>query len=152
MKIINRILAAIVLLSMFYCSSPQNESMTEETNKAPYQLMTVEPGHFHAGLIQKSHLEDLDVTAYVFAPDGPDVEDHLNRVNGYNTREDNPTHWIEEVYLGSDFFEKMIQDRPGNIMLVAGNNAEKTEYIKKAGDMGINVLADKPMAINSEDF
>lgn len=152
MKIINRILAAIVLLSMFYCSSPQNESMAEETSKAPYQLMTVAPGHFHAGLIQKTHLEDLDPTAYVFAPDGPDVEDHLNRVNGYNTREDNPTNWVEEVYLGPDFFEKMIQDRPGNIMLVAGNNAEKTEYIKKAVAMGINVLADKPMAINSEDF
>jgi len=126
--------------------------MEEEKPKAPYQLMTVDPGHFHAGLIQKTHLKDLDSIAFVFAPEGPDVQDHLNRIESYNTRSDNPTHWVEEVYIGADFFEKMLEDRPGNIMLVAGSNARKTQFIKKAVEVGINVLADKPMAINSQDF
>ncbi len=124
----------------------------EDTRTAAYQLMTLDPGHFHAGLIQKTHLKDLDSTVYVFAPEGPDVQDHLKRVNSYNSRADNPTHWVEEVYLGPDFFEKMIQEKPGNIMLVAGSNTKKTQYIKKAIETGINVLADKPMAINSTDF
>ena len=152
MKIFNPVFTALFLLSMLSCSSSKEESMEEETPKAPYQLMTVDPGHFHAGLIQKTHLEDLDATAYVFAPEGPDVQDHLNRIRSYNARVDNPTHWVEEVYVGPDFFEKMIQDRPGNIMLVAGSNAKKTQFIKKAVELGINVLADKPMAINTHDF
>ncbi len=152
MKIVNIVFTAILLLFMLSCSSPKKESMKEETGKAPYQLMTLDPGHFHAGLIQKTHLKDLDDIAYVFAPEGPDVQDHLNRINGYNERADNPTHWVEEVYIGPDFFEKMIQDKPGNIMLVAGNNAKKTQYIKKAIEEGINVLSDKPMSINAVDF
>jgi len=152
MNIVNLVFIPLILLSMLSCTSSKEESMEEETAKAPYQLMTVDPGHFHAGLIQKTHLEDLDATAYVFAPEGPDVQDHLNRVKSYNTRADNPTHWVEEVYVGPDFFEKMIRDRPGNIMLVAGSNAKKTQYIKTAIETGINVLADKPMAINTKDF
>lgn len=121
-------------------------------SKAPYQFMTVDPGHFHAGLVQKSMLDNVDSTVYVYAPAGPDVEDHLNRIKSYNTRADNPTHWNEIVYTGPDFFEKMLEQRPGNIMVVSGNNAKKTEYIHRAIDAGIHVLADKPMVINRENF
>ena len=37
-------------------------------------------------------------------------------------------------------------------MVTAGNNAKKTEYILKCVENGINVLADKPMVINPEEF
>ena len=127
--------------------------MKEETaSAAPFQFMTVDPGHFHSFLIQKSMIEGVDPIAYVYAPEGPDVEEHLNRINSFNTRNENPTNWIEEVYTGPDFFEKMIEEKPGNIMVVSGNNAKKTEYIKKAVEAGINVLADKPMVINNDNF
>ena len=46
----------------------------------------------------------------------------------------------------------MIADKPGNIMIVSGNNAKKTEYIKKTVEAGIHVLADKPMVINIDKF
>ncbi|MDH3651933.1 MAG: Gfo/Idh/MocA family oxidoreductase, partial [Saprospiraceae bacterium] len=91
-------------------------------------------------------------TVYVYAPEGPDVQSHLQRIEAFNTRAENPTNWKEEVYTGPDFFEKMIKDKPGNIMVVSGNNAKKTEYIKKAVEAGIHVLADKPMVINSDNF
>ena len=126
--------------------------MENEATTAPFQFMTLDPGHFHAALVQKMELEDVDPTVYVYAPDGSDVQDHLNRIKGFNTRAENPTNWIEEVYTGPDFFEKMIQDKPGNIMVVSGNNAKKTEYIKETIEAGINVLADKPMVIRSEEF
>ena len=35
-------------------------------------------------------------------------------------------------------------------MFTAGNNQYKTEYIKRAVDAGIHVLADKPMAIDTK--
>ena len=134
------------------CSTSKKETMEEGTSNARYQLMTLDPGHFHAALVQKMQLDDVDPIVYVYAPDGSDVQDHLNRIKGFNTRAENPTSWVEEVYTGPDFFEKMIADKPGNIMVVSGNNAKKTEYIKKTVEAGINVLADKTMVNNSEKF
>jgi predicted dehydrogenase len=142
----------LLMLAFVSCTSSKKDNMENKTSKAPFQIMTLDPGHFHAALVQKMELEDVDSTVYVYAPEGPDVQDHLNRIRGYNTRADNPTHWNEEVYTGPDFFEKMLADRPGNIMVVSGNNAKKTEYIKKTVEAGINVLADKPMVINSNKF
>lgn len=152
MKALKTVLLLCLICSQFCCSSPNKEKVEEIGSKAPYQLMTLDPGHFHAALLQKMKLEDIDPTVNVYAPEGPDVESHLNRIKAFNTRPDNPTNWVQEVYTGSDFFEKMIQEKPGNIMVVSGNNAKKTEYMKKAIEAGINVLADKPMVINSQNF
>jgi len=142
----------LLMLAFVSCTTSKKDNMENETSKAPFQIMTLDPGHFHAALVQKMELDDVDSTVYVYAPEGPDVQDHLNRIRGYNTRAENPTHWIEEVYTGPDFFEKMLSEKPGNIMVVSGNNAKKTEYIKKTVEAGINVLADKPMVINSNKF
>ena len=38
------------------------------------RLMTLDPGHFHAALVQKSSYPQVDPRVHVFAPDGPDVE------------------------------------------------------------------------------
>ncbi|MCH5717286.1 hypothetical protein [Niabella hibiscisoli] len=35
---------------------------------------------------------------------------------------------------------------------MAGNNQKKTEYIFNTVDAGMNVLADKPMVVNSDGF
>ncbi|HZL09205.1 MAG TPA: putative oxidoreductase C-terminal domain-containing protein [Prolixibacteraceae bacterium] len=120
--------------------------------KGEVKLMTLDPGHFHAALIQKSMYDQIDPTVYVFAPEGTDVTDHLARIEGFNTRAENPTSWIEKVYTGDDYLEKMLTEKPGNVMMVAGNNAKKTEYIQKAIDADINVFADKPMVITPEAF
>ncbi len=120
--------------------------------KGEVKIMTLDPGHFHAALVQKSMYEQVDPNVYVFAPEGPDLQDHLKRIEGYNSRTENPTHWIENVYAGPDFFEKMLDEKPGNVVVVSGNNAKKTEYILKTVQAGINVLADKPMAITPGDF
>ncbi len=115
-------------------------------------LMTLDPGHFHAALVQKSMYDQVDPTVYVYGPEGPDVDIHLGRIEGFNSRAENPTSWIEKVYTGPDYLEKMISEKPGNVMMVSGNNERKTEYIKTAIDAGLNVFADKPMVINEDDF
>lgn len=116
------------------------------------KLMTLDPGHFHAGLIQKSMYEQIDPTVYVYAPEGDDVAQHLGRIEAFNKRAEGPTAWVEKVYTGTDYLEKMLTEKPGNVMMVAGNNAKKTEYIQKAVEAGINVFADKPMVITPEAF
>lgn len=153
---LNYLLALAVMLTA--CTGSQKSSQTNEKQnmfsgaKGEVKLMTLDPGHFHAALVQKSMYDQIDPTVYVYAPEGDDVNGHMKLIEGYNTRAENPTAWIEKVYTGADYFEKMIAEKPGNVMMVAGNNSKKTEYIKGAIDAGINVFADKPMAINSEDF
>ncbi|HEX3007942.1 MAG TPA: putative oxidoreductase C-terminal domain-containing protein, partial [Bacteroidales bacterium] len=74
------------------------------------------------------------------------------RVNGYNQRAENPTRWNEVVYTGTDYLEKMIGEKKGNVVVIAGNNQKKIDYIKASVDAGLNVLSDKPMAINTAAF
>lgn len=115
-------------------------------------IMTAAPGHFHAALIQKNMYPMVDSQVYVFAPDGPEVKDYLSRIDAFNRREVNPTSWKTDLYVGEDFFEKMIMQKPGNLVTLAGNNRNKTEYILACIKAGLNVLSDKPMAIESSDF
>ena len=46
----------------------------------------------------------------------------------------------------------MIDDRSGNVVVLAGNNGKKTGYVEAAVEAGINVLSDKPMAIDGKRF
>jgi len=129
-----------------------SSAMSQVKNTDKVRLITLDPGHFHAALVQKTMLPDLDAQVYVYAPKGDDVQSHLDKITAYNERKDEPTRWKEEVYLGDDFFEKMIAEKKGNVVVMAGNNHKKTEYIKKSIDAGFNVLGDKPMAIDKAHF
>jgi len=149
----------MISLIAMNCTGPGGKSKTVESGsgkftgaKGEVRLMILDPGHFHAALIQKSMLDQIDTNVHVFAPEGTDVQDHLSLINRYNLRETDPTRWNEIVYSGPDYLEKMLTEKPGNVMVVSGNNAKKTEYIKKAIDAGINVLADKPMVISPAGF
>ncbi|MDR0726103.1 MAG: Gfo/Idh/MocA family oxidoreductase [Prevotellaceae bacterium] len=132
------------------CDSGQKPSFTGAEGEV--KLITLDPGHFHAALIQKNMYPQVNHEVFVYAPDGDDLNEHLAKIESYNQRQDNPTAWKENVYRGDDFLAKMIADKQGNVLITAGNNRKKTEYIKKAVDAGINVLADKPMAINVDNF
>lgn len=121
-------------------------------NGAHVQLITLDPGHFHAALVQKGMYPGIDPVVYVYAPGGPELKAHLDLIKQYNERKENPAHWEEKVYAGEDYLDKMISDKKGNVVIIAGNNRKKTEYIRKAIDAGMNVLGDKPMAINYKGF
>jgi predicted dehydrogenase len=134
------------------CQNEGESKMKFSGAKGEVKLMSVNPGHFHAALVHKKMYDLISPTSYIYAPETPDLLDHLNRVNGYNTRPANPTSWDLQTYKGTDFFEKMLSQRPGNVVLLAGNNEKKTSYIKGSVDAGINVLSDKPMCIDKKGF
>jgi predicted dehydrogenase len=113
---------------------------------------TLDPGHFHAALVQKKMYDQVNPDVYVYAPEGNDVAEHLKKIDGYNTRQENPTAWKEIVYQGADYFDKMLAEKKGNVVVLAGNNRIKTEYIKKSVEAGLNVLGDKPMVITPKNF
>jgi predicted dehydrogenase len=96
--------------------------------------------------------EQISPDVHVYAPAGPDYLQHIAKINSYNARPVNPTSWNEIVYTGPDFFEKMLSEKAGNVVVLSGNNIKKAEYITKSINAGLNVLADKPMIIRPEDF
>lgn len=116
------------------------------------RLITVDPGHFHAALVQKTMYDQVSPEVHVYAPEGADIQQHLKRISSYNSRVANPASWNEIVYTGKDFFEKMLGEKAGNVVVLSGNNKIKADYIARSIDAGLNVLADKPMIINHSDF
>lgn len=136
------------------CSTNKTGSESAQSSEAneKIKLITVDPGHFHAALVQKSMYANVDSVVHVYAPDGDDLKEHLKKIEGYNSRENNPTQWVQEVYTGADYLAKMLAEKPGNVVVLAGNNKLKTEYIKASVDEKLNVLADKPMAIDTKSF
>jgi predicted dehydrogenase len=149
----------VILLAAVSCNQGKKEETTRQNDLTMFKpiegkvkLMNLDPGHFHAALVQKQMYDQVDPVVYVYAPEGPELESYLNSIHDYNSRTENPTSWELKVYTGGDFLEKMLAEKPGNVMVVSGNNAKKTEYILKAVREGIYVLADKPMVISPEEF
>lgn len=141
----------VILLLCFFISC-QTTKQQEVTDNKTIKLITLDPGHFHAALVQKSMYDNVDSTVRVYAPESADLQMHLKRIEGFNTRPENPTKWKQDVYTGNDYFEKMLEEKAGNVVVISGNNQKKTEYIKRSLEAGLNVLADKPMVINAAGF
>nr|AGT45843.1 putative oxidoreductase [uncultured marine bacterium PPT_M2] len=116
------------------------------------RLMILDPGHFHAALVQKKMSPSIARRVHVYAPDGPELQDYLTRIQGFNSREQDPTQWESIVHATPDYLGALLRERPGNVIVTAGNNRRKTEYVKAAVDAGMHVLADKPMCIDDEGW
>ncbi|HOP58229.1 MAG TPA: putative oxidoreductase C-terminal domain-containing protein [Bacteroidales bacterium] len=150
----------VILVSflLFSCGSGgsgrQSDKKSEKNMDNNYQvhLITVDPGHFHAALVQKTMYDQVSPTVHLYAPEGPDHLQHIDRINSYNNRADNPTNWNTIIYTGDDFFEKMLEEKAGNVVVLSGNNRKKAEYISRSVNAGLNVLADKPVIISPDDF
>lgn len=140
-----------MLIALTACQSKQKKNEFSG-RKGEVKLIVLAPGHFHADLLQKAVSSRISDSVYVYAPKGVELNQYLSRIELYNQRDENPTSWNELVYSGDDFFKKMLTERKGNVVILAGNNKKKTNYIFKSINAGFNVLSDKPMAINKENF
>jgi predicted dehydrogenase len=116
------------------------------------RLMTVDPGHFHAALVQKEMYPGVARRVDVYAPLGWDLFEHLNRVASFNRRAERPTNWDLEVHSSADYFERMLKERPGNVVILSGRNRGKIDRIAASVKSGLNVLADKPWILASADI
>ena len=116
------------------------------------KLTVLAPGHFHAALLQKTMYPNVDATVHVYAEEGPDLADYLQKIAGYNARSAAPTAWRIQVHAGPDFLDRFSAERAGDVVVIAGNNRRKAEFVTRAVAAGMNVLADKPMAIDAAGF
>jgi predicted dehydrogenase len=122
------------------------------TSDPQFRLVILDPGHFHAALVQKKMYAQVSDQVHVYAPEGPEVHDYLTRVESFNQRASDPTRWQTAVHCGPDYVERFVREQAGNVMVTAGNNRRKTEYLKLAADAGFHVLADKPMCIETQGW
>src|SRR5262249_16798023 len=81
-----------------------------------------------------------------------DLIEHLKRIAGYNTRKENPTRWELEVHTSDDYFARMLREKPGNVVVIAGRNQGKIDRIKTSVENGLNALVDKPGVIHASGF
>ncbi|HUF20772.1 MAG TPA: putative oxidoreductase C-terminal domain-containing protein [Burkholderiales bacterium] len=117
---------------------------------ARHTLIVLDPGHFHAALTLRQRHPRLNDDVYVYAGDGPDVEGFLRIVESFNARERNPTRWKLHVYRGADPISRLVAERRGNLVIVAGRNDTKMTSIHRLHAEGFHVLGDKPWLIDIE--
>jgi predicted dehydrogenase len=142
------------LLGMAVLVERPSMSQTAQRDRSTpeVKIITLDPGHFHAALVQKRMYPGVSNRVAVYAPLGFDLTEHLNRIARFNLRGETPTTWELDIHTGPDFFERMLKERPGNAVVISGRNRGKIDRIKACVEAGLNVLADKPWIINSSDL
>lgn len=138
---LNTLLMTFSAIAAVSCAQPQE-----------LEMIVVAPGHFHASLLQKNSLEGVSNTVKVYAQPGSELEAYKSTIEAYNTREENPTSWVLDVYEGEDFLEHIPSSDGNDFAVFAGNNRLKSDYILHCVEKGYHVISDKPMAINAEGF
>jgi hypothetical protein len=119
---------------------------------ADTSLIVVDPGHFHAALLQQQMYPGLSPRVRVLAPLGPDLIDYLGRIARYNGQPKAATDWRLDVHAGTDFLDRLRDEPPGGIAIFSGRNRGKVERIVAALEAGLHVLADKPAIIEREEL
>ena len=141
-------LGIMVLMGFLVASQePGKKGSTDDV-----RLIALDPGHFHAALLQKEMLPGVSSQVAIYAPLGPDLIAHLNRITQFNRRKDNPTSWNLEIYTGPDFFERMLEQHRGNVVVLSGRNRDKIAQIGSCIHENYHVLADKPWIIESSNL
>jgi hypothetical protein len=115
-------------------------------------LVVVDPGHFHAALVQQQMYPELSPLVRVHAPLGQDLVDYLTRIVRYNLRPQAATDWRLAIHTGPDFLDRMRAERPGGIAIFSGRNRGKVDRIIAALESGLHVLADKPAIVEPEEL
>jgi predicted dehydrogenase len=145
-------IAAAVTMAMETRGMEQGGSRPEAPAAAGVRFMTLEPGHFHAALVQKEMYPGVAPEVHVYAPLGPDLLGHLARVSAYNQRPASPTRWQLEVHAGPDPLARMLREKPGNVVVLSGRNAGKIDRVAAAVGAGLHALVDKPWILGSADL
>ena len=113
-----------------------------------HTILILNPGHFHAALVLRESHPDLAKDVFVYSEDGPDLMRFRDLVASFNQRENDPTDWRIHVYTGTEFLQKLIEEKKGDVVVIAGKNDTKMEDIETLSRNGFYVLADKPWLIS----
>lgn len=117
-----------------------------------HTLLFLEPGHFHAALTVSAPHPRLADTIVVYAPDDQERRDFLALVERFNRRATAPTRWRPRVITSADPLPRLVADRRGDVVVLAGRTAGKARTIRRLHEAGFHVLADKPWLAGPGDL
>jgi predicted dehydrogenase len=115
-----------------------------------HRLVFLEPGHFHAALtLRERHpLVSDEIAIYVSTgpgdADGRDAAEFLGLVEAFNRRPVQPTAWRPVIRAGPEPLARLLAERPGDVVVLAGKNDRKMALVRALHDAGLHVLVDKP--------
>jgi len=114
-----------------------------------YTLLFLEPGHFHAALTLRVRNPRVDPTIHLYAGPGLERDSFIALVHSFNARDEQPTNWSIRVHEPSDPERALIEERRGDVVVLAGQNQPKLGTIARLHAAGLHVLADKPWLTDS---
>lgn len=88
----------------------------------------------------------------VYAPECPEQRDFLALVDRFNRRSESPTRWRPVVASSEDPLTRLVEERQGDVVVLAGKNGGKARTIRRLHESGFHVLADKPWLVQREDL
>jgi predicted dehydrogenase len=115
-------------------------------------LLFLDPGHFHAALTLRAPQARANDEVFVYAREGAELRDFLALVERFNRRASNPTRWRPRVTTADDPLARLIQERRGDVVVLAGRNGGKARTIRRLHEAGFHVLADKPWLVEPADL
>jgi predicted dehydrogenase len=143
---------SIAILALFSCKQTPKKDGKFYGKDGEVKIIQINPTHSHAAAAQNERISQIDSNVYVYSPERSELVEYFQLINSFNARKDNPTRWNEVVYIGKDYLKKMVQEKKGNVVVLAGNNKIKINYIEQSINAGMNVFSDKPMVIDKAGF
>ena len=89
---------------------------------------------------------------FVYAREGAELRDFLVLVERFNRRSANPTRWRPIVTTADHPLRRLVEERRGNVVILAGRNGGKARTIRRLHESGFHVLADKPWLVEPGDL
>jgi predicted dehydrogenase len=117
-----------------------------------HTLAFLEPGHFHATLTLREAHPAVSPEVVVYATAGPGLDDFLALVDRFNRRAERPTRWRPRVRETPHPLAALLDERPGDLVVLAGRNRGKARVLARLHAAGFHVLADKPWLVEPEDL
>src|SRR5437870_5974960 len=117
-----------------------------------HSLRFLDPGHFHAALTLRVPQARAADEVFVYAHEGAELRDFLALVERFNRRSPNPTRWRPVVTTADDPLGRLVEERRGDVVVLAGRNGGKARTIRRLHESGFHVLADKPWLVEPADL
>src|SRR2546425_7646759 len=117
-----------------------------------HTLLFLDPGHFHAALTLRVPQARAADEVFVYAREGAELRDFLALVERFTRRSPHPTRWRPVVTTSDDPLERLVGERRGDVVVLAGKNGGKARTIRRPHESGFHVLADKPWLVEPADL
>src|SRR5439155_5405 len=114
-----------------------------------HPLLFLDPGHFHAALPLRVPQARAADEVFVYAGEGGALRDFLALVERFNRRSPHPTRWRPVVTTSDDPLERLVGERRGDVVVLAGKNGGTARSIRPLHGSGLHVPADKPALLSA---